>query len=266
MLQGPTTSSGGVGASSSLGFESHIRTGLTPNESGIRSGLTPGGSGSIFAQPQNTMFQFATSGGGTTPGTLEFHKTAISAVRKGLPGMSTSQHISVKPEDTSSGHNDHDQKSRQHSDPYHGSDPAHNAASGLFLLAQAQHQQGDSAAAPMVTSGTGYQNNSQLPSVMSGSNGGPIESPSPSLAKRAVVNSANNAAMSSSINRSASSVTSMANSIRASSEASDMSDSGEDMPMSSNNGSRNARGRKSKGASMNGRSKSQWRSFPEQEG
>lgn len=257
MLQGPTTSSGGVGASSSLGFESHIRTGLTPNESGIRSGLTPGGSGSMFAQPQNTMFQFATSGGGTTPGTLEFHKTAISAVRKGLPGMSTSQHISVKPEDTSSGHNDHDQKSRQHSDPYHGSDPAHNAASGLFLLAQAQHQQGDSAAAPMVTSGTGYQNNSQLPSVMSGSNGGPIESPSPSLAKRAVVNSANNAAMSSSINRSASSVTSMTNSIRASSEASDMSNSDEDMPMSSNNGSRNARGRKNKGASMNGRRKAE---------
>lgn len=239
MLQGPASNSNGVG------FESHIRTGLTPNESGIRSGLTPGGSGSIFAAPSSAMFQFVGSGG-ATPGTMEFHKTAIAAARKSQPPLNTSHQISVKPEENASGlNNEHDQqKPRQHSDPYHGSDPAHNAASGLFLLAQAQHQQGDTNAV-----GTGYQGGNQLPSGMPVSNGGPIENSSPSLAKRAVVNSANNAAMSSAVNRSVSGG-SMANSVRGMSEISDdFSDSGgegEMQNLNTNSGSRNTRARKGK--------------------
>lgn len=260
MLQGPASNSNGVGSSGSLGFDSHIRTGLTPNESGIRSGLTPGGSGSLFSAPQNAMFQFVGSGG-ATPGTMEFHKTAIAAARKSQPTLNTSQHISVKPEENTSTHNDHDQQNpRQHSDPYHGSDPAHNAASGLFLLAQAQHQQGDGATVSMTGSNPGYQGSNQLPSGLPGSNGGSIESSSPSLAKRAVVNSANNAAMSGAINRSVSGG-SMANSVRGISEISDdFSDSGGegDMQTSTNSSSRNTRARKVKGAgSTTGRRKAE---------
>ncbi|KAK9384610.1 Aft1 HRA domain-containing protein [Lipomyces mesembrius] len=48
MLQGPAQSA-------ALAFvDSHLRSGLTPNESGIRTGLTPGGSGSIFPAPSPT--------------------------------------------------------------------------------------------------------------------------------------------------------------------------------------------------------------------
>ncbi|KAK9448333.1 uncharacterized protein V1518DRAFT_418683 [Limtongia smithiae] len=38
--------------------DSHLRSGLTPNESGIRTGLTPGGSGSIFPSPSPTASMF----------------------------------------------------------------------------------------------------------------------------------------------------------------------------------------------------------------
>ncbi|KAK9457378.1 Aft1 HRA domain-containing protein [Dipodascopsis uninucleata] len=48
MLQGPQT------AAAMAFVDSHLRTGLTPNESGIRTGLTPGGSGSIFPAPSPT--------------------------------------------------------------------------------------------------------------------------------------------------------------------------------------------------------------------
>lgn len=258
MLQGPASNSNGVGSSGSLGFDSHIRTGLTPNESGIRSGLTPGGSGSIFASPSSAIFQFVGSvgSGGATPGTMEFHKTAIAAARKSQPPLNTSHQISVKPEENSSNpNNEHEQKSRQHPDPYHGSDPAHNAASGLFLLAQAQHQQGDTTA-----TGPGYQGGNQLPG-MSGSNGGSIDNSSPSLAKRAVVNSANNVAMNTAINRSVSGG-SMANSVRGMSEMSDdFSDSGGEGEMqnpNTNSGSRNTRTRKGKGpGSTTGRRKAE---------
>lgn len=259
MLQGPASNSNGVGSSGSLGFDSHIRTGLTPNESGIRSGLTPGGSGSIFASPSSAIFQFVGSvgSGGATPGTMEFHKTAIAAARKSQPPLNTSHQISVKPEENSSNpNNEHEQKSRQHPDPYHGSDPAHNAASGLFLLAQAQHQQGDT-----TTTGPGYQGSNQLPPGMSGSNGGSIDNSSPSLAKRAVVNSANNVAMNTAINRSVSGG-SMANSVRGMSEMSDdFSDSGGEGEMqnpNTNSGSRNTRARKGKGpGSTTGRRKAE---------
>lgn len=245
MLQGPASNSNGVGSSGPLGFDSHIRTGLTPNESGIRSGLTPGGSASIFNAPTSAMFQFVGTGG-ATPGTMEFHKTAIAAARKSQPPLNTSHQISIKPEESSSNlNNEHDQQKSRHSDPYHGSDPAHNAASGLFLLAQAQHQQGESA-----TVGSSYQGGNQLSSGIPGSNGGSIENSSPSLAKRAVVNSANNAAMSGAVNRSVSGG-SMANSVRGMSEMSDeFSDSGGEGEMQNpNTNSRNTRARKGKGSS-----------------
>ncbi|PUU82852.1 hypothetical protein B9Z19DRAFT_1098978 [Tuber borchii] len=124
MLQGPASNSN-VGSSA---FE-HIRSGLTPNESGIRSGLTPGGSGSLFAPSSvgNTIFQQFV-GGGATPGTMEFQRTALSAARKSshpAPSLMSPQQQHIK----------------QQLDNYHVADPAHNAANGLYLLANAQHQQ-----------------------------------------------------------------------------------------------------------------------------
>ncbi|CAZ80832.1 unnamed protein product [Tuber melanosporum] len=142
MLQGPASGSN-VGSSSSLAFDTHIRTGLTPNESGIRSGLTPGGSGSLFAPSSagSVLFQ-QFGGGGATPGTMEFQRTALLAARKSshpAPSLMSPQ--------------------QQHQlDNYHAADPAHNAANGLFLLANAQHQQQEAAGA----SGAGMNTGSAL--------------------------------------------------------------------------------------------------------
>ena len=191
MLQGPTNSSDG------LGFN-HIRSGLTPNESGIRSGLTPGGSMFPGASPSTSMF----FGGGGTPGTMEFQKTALSAARKSHPPPPMipppTQDMKMHPEDTpantinqvnsinqSNPHNDPQQKPRQPSDPFN--DSAHNAANGLYMLAQLggnqpnQYQQ--------------QQQQQQQQHVQPGSmqhTNGSMES-SPNLAKRVAVNNANTA-------------------------------------------------------------------------
>ncbi|KAH7633371.1 Aft1 HRA domain-containing protein [Sordaria sp. MPI-SDFR-AT-0083] len=72
MLSGPTTSDY---------FGDHIRGGFpTPNESSLRTGLTPGGSGSMFPAPSPNSTLFAQlAGSAATPGTIDFHRTAISA-------------------------------------------------------------------------------------------------------------------------------------------------------------------------------------------
>lgn len=141
MLQGPISNG-------PLGFDTHhLRTGLTPNESGIRSGLTPGGSGSMFSVPSpsaGSLFQL----GSSTPSTMEFQRTALSAasaLRK--PPTLTSiapplnkPEFSVTAPDTRD-HNPPTAKPRQLSNAF-DADPAHNAANGLYMLAQA-HQQND---------------------------------------------------------------------------------------------------------------------------
>lgn len=230
MLQGPASNSN-VG-STTLSFDPRIRTGLTPNESGIRSGLTPGGSGPLFSAPSpatNALFQFI---GGGTPGTMEFQRTALSAARKSThpPPPLVAPHI--KTEDRASNPDHSQQKQRQHSDGFHAADPAHNAASGLFLLARAKHpEQEDVAAANAAIggSGPGYQAGNQVPSGISGGAGATtLDNTSPSLAKRALVNNASNAAMGAAVNRSASGG-SIPNSVRGISEISDdFSDSGGD--------------------------------------
>ncbi|KAK3955341.1 Aft1 HRA domain-containing protein [Pseudoneurospora amorphoporcata] len=72
MLSGPTSSDY---------FGDHIRGGFpTPNESSLRTGLTPGGSGSMFPAPSPNSTLFAQlAGSAATPGTIDFHRTAISA-------------------------------------------------------------------------------------------------------------------------------------------------------------------------------------------
>ena len=140
MLQGPISNG-------SLAFDTHIRSGLTPNESGIRSGLTPGGSGSMFPVPSPSpagFLQFGTS----TPSTMEFHKTALSAasaLRKQQhppPPLNPIQPPLTKPDfPPPSQANDNHNKPRQMSNAY-DTDPTHHAANSLFMLAQA-HQQND---------------------------------------------------------------------------------------------------------------------------
>lgn len=144
MLQGPISNG-------PLGFDTHhIRTGLTPNESGIRSGLTPGGSGSMFPVPSPSPASFLFTS--TTPSTMEFQKTALSAasaLRKQHPPPTLSAipppllnkpEFSVPAPDARE-HNTSAAKPRQLSSAF-DTDPAHHAANGLYMLAQA-HQQND---------------------------------------------------------------------------------------------------------------------------
>lgn len=73
MLSGPTNDYFG---------DTHLRGGFpTPNESSLRTGLTPGGSGSMFPAPSpSSQAVFAQlQSGGATPGTLDFHRTAMTA-------------------------------------------------------------------------------------------------------------------------------------------------------------------------------------------
>ena len=151
MLQGPISNG-------PLGFDTHhLRTGLTPNESGIRSGLTPGGSGSMFPVPSPSasgLFQLGTS----TPSTMEFQRTALSAasLRK-QPTLTSIAPPLNKPEFSVTApdardHNSSTTKPRQLSNTF-DADPAHNAANGLYMLAQA-HQQNDQYSNSTVTAPT----------------------------------------------------------------------------------------------------------------
>ncbi|EEY14273.1 AtfA [Verticillium alfalfae VaMs.102] len=119
----------------------HLRGGFpTPNESSLRTGLTPGGSGSMFPAPSPNSQLFAQlAGSGATPGTLDFHRTALSAAAaakreaQNLPQPSVTSRpaemanggAAPKPEVKTSG-------------PF---DPHDNdAANGLFMLAQGAAQ------------------------------------------------------------------------------------------------------------------------------
>lgn len=77
MLTGPT---GGPGY-----FDESFRGSFpTPNESSLRTGLTPGGGGSMFPAPSpNSQAIFnSMQSGGATPGTLDFHRSAITAAAR----------------------------------------------------------------------------------------------------------------------------------------------------------------------------------------
>ncbi|KAL1846581.1 hypothetical protein VTK73DRAFT_251 [Phialemonium thermophilum] len=135
--------------------DTHIRGGFpTPNESSMRTGLTPGGSGSMFPAPSpNSQAMFAQlASSGATPGTLDFHRTALSAAavkqreqqqqqqaqQQGAPAQMapTSQ-----PQDAPNGVVKPDAAAgaapKAPSGPF---DPHDNdAANGLFMLAQGRN-------------------------------------------------------------------------------------------------------------------------------
>lgn len=122
-------------------FDPSIRGSFpTPNESSLRTGLTPGGGGSMFPAPSPTtqaLYQQLASGG-ATPGTIDFHRTAMSAAaaRKNGANGAISQpqesRVPVAPMDHPS-----QQQAQQQAFGQHDND----AANGLFLLAQAGNDQ-----------------------------------------------------------------------------------------------------------------------------
>ena len=136
MLSGP--------ASNDYFGETHIRGGFpTPNESSLRTGLTPGGSGSMFPAPSpNSALLAQLAGGGATPSTLEFHRTALSAAAKremqnaaqNQQQPPTSQPVTSAPNNATSAPVKAEPKQ---SGPFDLHD--NDAANGLFMLAQGRN-------------------------------------------------------------------------------------------------------------------------------
>jgi ATF/CREB family transcription factor len=96
----------------------------TPNESSLRTGLTPGGSLSMFPAPSPGSSLYPFQSGSATPGTLDFHRTALNAAaqRKNTQTTSTSN-----PQESSNMDAQHD---------------ATDAANGLFMLAKGAQANG----------------------------------------------------------------------------------------------------------------------------
>lgn len=123
----------------------------TPNESSLRTGLTPGGGGSMFPQPSPNSQALYNSlqSGGATPGTLDFHRTAMTA-RAHTQGnnfnmpASTSQpqqNPNIQPDLDSKPYNPNAQPQQQDAQDPFSSHQTNDAANGLFMLAQAGGQQ-----------------------------------------------------------------------------------------------------------------------------
>jgi ATF/CREB family transcription factor len=149
MLTGPT------GSNDYFNSDHHFAGSFpTPNESSLRTGLTPGGGGSMFPQPSpNSQALYnQLQSGGATPGTLDFHRTAMTARAQSQnntgfnvgPNAPTSQaqnpniqpDLDTKPYNNGNGPN----VPQDNQDPF-GSHQTNDAANGLFMLAQAGGQQ-----------------------------------------------------------------------------------------------------------------------------
>ena len=105
-------------------FDSINRGFPTPNESSLRTGLTPGGGGSMFPAPSpNSQALFnSLQSGGATPGTLDFHRTAMNAAAR---SKNTNQFQQTS--------NPQDMPPNNSMDAQHD---ATDAANGLFMLAK----------------------------------------------------------------------------------------------------------------------------------
>jgi ATF/CREB family transcription factor len=127
MLAGPTGSD----------YFDNIGRGFpTPNESSLRTGLTPGGGGSMFPAPspntQSLLNQL--QGGGATPSTLEFHRTALNAAKRSAFNVPTSN-PTTEPEQLAATTMDTKTSQPAAADPFTHHDAA-DAANGLFMLAK----------------------------------------------------------------------------------------------------------------------------------
>jgi ATF/CREB family transcription factor len=152
MLTGPT------GSNDYFNSDHHFAGSFpTPNESSLRSGLTPGGGGSMFPQPSpNSQALYnQLQNGGATPGTLDFHRTAMNAraqnqvnsYNNNLQGTTTSQpqqNPNIQPDLDSKPYNPNNSQSQHDNQDPFGSHQTNDAANGLFMLAQAGGQQRNS--------------------------------------------------------------------------------------------------------------------------
>lgn len=125
----------------------------TPNESSLRTGLTPGGGGSMFPQPSpnSQAIYNQLQSGGATPGTLDFHRTAMTARAQthannySMPNNHNAtsqpqQDPSIQPDlDRKPYHQNNSNQQQDNQDPF-GSHQTNDAANGLFMLAQAGGQ------------------------------------------------------------------------------------------------------------------------------
>lgn len=134
MLAGPT---GGSDYFDSIG-----RGFPTPNESSLRTGLTPGGGGSMFPAPSpnsQALFQ-QLQGGGATPSTIEFHRTALNAAKKnGLGAPTSNPTAEQEPQESQTTTIDTKDSQPAAVDPFTHHDAA-DAANGLFMLAKGGQQ------------------------------------------------------------------------------------------------------------------------------
>lgn len=121
----------------------HLRGGFTPNESSLRTGLTPGGGGSMFPAPSpgsQALFN-AMASGGATPGTLDFHRTAMNAAAAQKREASV-QRITSQPQDMPNGVENNQQQNNNNNNKNNeafAQHDANDAANGLFMLAQSRN-------------------------------------------------------------------------------------------------------------------------------
>lgn len=157
----------------------------TPNESSLRSGLTPGGGGSMFPQPSpNSQAIFnAIQSGGATPGTLDFHRTAMHARAASqantsdsynMPPTSQGQDPNIQPNLDSKGFATAKNQQSQR-DQFEQHD-ANDAANGLYMLAQARNgsqSQAQQYPPPQQASQMNYMPNTQHAQSQAHHNNGP---------------------------------------------------------------------------------------------
>ncbi|KAK0251734.1 Transcription factor [Friedmanniomyces endolithicus] len=149
MLTGPT------GSNDYFNSDHHFGGSFpTPNESSLRTGLTPGGGGSMFPHPSpnSQAIYNQLQNGGATPGTLDFHRTAMHARAQNQADNfnMTRSGITSQPQGNPNIQPDLDAKpfaqgaQNQQQDPQDpfGSHQTNDAANGLYMLAQAGGQRG----------------------------------------------------------------------------------------------------------------------------
>ena len=205
-------------------FDPSIRGSFpTPNESSLRTGLTPGGGGSMFPAPSpNSQAIFnSLQSGGATPSTLDFHQTALNAAaaRKDHKGPNGN---TLQPQDQRAPVATMDQS--QHDE----------AASGLYLLAQATNNAQNTNQFAMPTAPANTTTNNQ----------GQSTETSPNIAKRNVRNA--NGSIGGSISESARGMSELSN---------EHSDSADQKPSTRNRGKRASAGKT--GGASNGRRKAE---------
>ncbi|KAH8657231.1 Aft1 HRA domain-containing protein [Ilyonectria robusta] len=189
MLSGP--------ANDYFGDTYHLRGGFpTPNESSLRAGLTPG-SGSMFPAPSpNSQALFAhLASGGTTPSTIDFHRTAMSvaARREQTNGVQRQsgqsqqappqqqQSVTSQPQGIPNGPVVVNSETKPVSGPF---DPhANDASNGLFMLAQGRNEAQSTNQFAVTSGATSHAHpspvvprNMNTSSQMSRANGGSIGS------------------------------------------------------------------------------------------